>query len=258
MIKSNTDYSINPALAVLLVGDPKTGKTCVALSFPDPFILDVDLNLASAVRVAKGKPFKYSQPAIDVGVTIDQTGKTMNAEKVWNAAMSDLKAAAADPTVKTIVIDGLTKLADYAVEHILAEVAKMEGKPIQTLRIQDYGRFMSLYQRLISFLRATNKYIVCTSHQTNSKNEITGAMHYALAIPGQLKDTFGGFFTDTWATSATPMPGNKTKYEIRTRPTGFHVALGTSVRSLDAALDVTDKDPIGVWAILEPKLKPSA
>jgi hypothetical protein len=113
---------------------------------------------------------------------------------------------------------------------------------------------MSLYQKLISFLRASGKLIICTVHQTVSKDELTGANQYALAIPGQLKDTFGGFFTDVWGTAAEPAAGGKTKYTIRTRPTGYHVSLGTSIRSLDASIDVTDKTPAQVWSLLGPKL----
>jgi hypothetical protein len=168
--------------------------------------------------------------------------------------MDELRLAAADPTIKTIIVDGLTKLSDFAILHILEECSRMEGKKLEAMRIQDYGRFMNLFQKLVTFLRATGKIIVCTAHQTVSKDELTGANQYALAIPGQLKDTFGGFFTDVWGASATAAAGGKTKYEIRTRPTGYHVALGTSIRTLDPAIDITDKTPAQVWEVLKPKL----
>jgi hypothetical protein len=247
-MKTSESYQPASNLAILLVGVPKSGKTCVSAAFPNPFFLDVDLNLDSAVRVMKDKKFWYSQPPLEEA----------DPSKVYAYSMDKLKEAALSPDVQTIVVDGLTKLADFACAHILAEVSRMEGKKIASMRIQDFGRFMSLFQRLISFLRSSGKLVICTSHQTSSKDDITGAMHYALSIPGQLKDTFGGFFTDVWATTATAIAGDKTKYEIRTRPTGFHVALGTSIRTLEPALDITNKTPDEIWSLLSPRLSISA
>lgn len=251
-MKDSTSYKVGSNLAVLLVGPPKSGKTGIAASFPNPFIADIDLNLDSAARIIGTKTFKYSQPPLEF--VPKATYGPDDPRSVYDFTMRELQMAAKDPWVKTIIIDGLTKLSDFAIEHILADCSRMEGKKIEAMRIQDYGRFMSLYQKLVSFLRATGKHIVCTAHQTVSKDELTGANQYALAIPGQLKDTFGGFFTDVWGSSATPAAQGKTKFEIRTRPTGFHVALGTSIRTLDHAIDITDKNPEQIWAILAPKL----
>lgn len=247
-MKDNTSYKPAANLAILLVGPPKSGKTCIAAAFPNPFFLDIDLNLDSAVRILGNKQFKYSQPPLDY-----VPGQSPNgARSVYDYAMQELGAAAKDPWVQTIIIDGLTKLSDFAVEHILGDVSRMENKKVEAMRIQDYGRFMSLYQRLITFLRSTGKIVVCTAHQTVSKDELTGANQYALAMPGQLKDTFGGFFTDVWGSSATPAAQGKTKFEIRTRPTGYHVALGTSIRSMPHAIDLTDKTPEQVSTVLMP------
>ena len=58
-MKSATDYKVTNTFACLLVGEPKTGKTNVAMGFPDPWFLDLDLNLASAVRRTTAKKFFY-------------------------------------------------------------------------------------------------------------------------------------------------------------------------------------------------------
>lgn len=248
-MKDSTSFKLNPSLSILLVGDPKTGKTCVAASFPDPYFLDVDGNLGSATRILKDKKFWYDSPVNEV----------KESHEVWKHALSCLQVAAKDPQIKTLVVDSLSLLTEYICLWVINEHVRMgerdkNGKPIDALTIPDYGKLLSIFRTLIFGLRQSGKTVVVTSHQQASKDEITGAVRYGLAIPGQAKDTLGGAFTDVWATTATPVAMGKTKYEIRTRPTGFHVALGTSIRTLDAAIDITDLTPAQIWSLLAPKL----
>lgn len=43
------------------------------------------------------------------------------------------------------------------------------------------------------------------------------------------------------------------KFEIKTKPTGFHINLKTSL-DLEPAINITDKSMADIWKILEPKL----
>lgn len=253
-MQSSTSYQIASNLSILLVGEQKTGKTGIAAAFPSPYFLDLDLNLDSAVRVMGDKKFFFDRPMFD------DKGNRLDDFLVYPRAMDQLKAAAVHPEVKTLVVDSLSTLVIYLTAHILSEVSRIEGKKIETLRIQDYGRLHNLLQKLVVFLRSTGKYVVVTSHQSWDKDEVTGAVRYTLAIPGQMKHNFGSFFNDVWGTMATQGQGGKNKYTIRTRPSGFHVALGTSIRTLPAEVDVTDKKPDEIWALLTPYIggqKPS-
>ena len=71
-------------------------------------------------------------------------------------------------------------------------------------------------------------------------------------MPGSLSENFGGFFSDVWAMNSSNI-GGKIKYELFTKPSGFHINLGTSV-DLPPSIDVTDKTPDQVWTVLSPKL----
>lgn len=248
-MKTSTDYNIAQGLSILLVGDPKSGKTCVAAAFPAPYFLDVDGNLDSAIRILAGKQFWYDQPVKESKEEWD----------VWPKAIECLKAAVAHPDIKTIIVDSFSLLTSFtraALLHNLQRINAVDrnGKPLDNLRINDYLTLLDWFRKFVFGLRQCGKYIIFTSHQQVSKDELTGANHYALAVPGQSKDSFGGCFSDVWATTSTPLQGGKTKYEIRTRPTGFHVALGTSIRSLPPAIDITDKTPDQIWSILAPQL----
>ena len=137
-------------------------------------------------------------------------------------------------------------------EHVRMGDMDKNGKRIEAMTIPDYGKFLNMMRGLVFDLRSTKKHIVITCHQQSSQDELTKAMRYALALPGQSKDTLAGAFSDVWATMATPMPQNKTKYELRTAPTGFHVSLGASNRAMPAAVDFTNKTPVEIWPILLP------
>ena len=245
-MKSATDYSAKQAFALLLVGEQKSGKTNIVFSFPNPYILDCDRNLSRAARVTKGKTWFFDDPFLD------DKEVALPDEQRWNRSIACLKAAAKSPEVSTIVIDGLAALADMLIAHIIAEVKRTEGKSIDRLRIQDYQPLKTLLTQLILGLRGTGKTLIVTSHQKTDKDEATGRIRYTLNMPGSLSENFGGFFSDVWAMNSSNI-GGKIKYELFTKPSGFHINLGTSV-DLPPSIDVTDKTPDAVWTILNPKL----
>lgn len=246
-MKSSTDFKANTNFAALLVGEPKTGKTRVGYAFPSPGIIDIDMNLGSAIRLDKNKQFWVSQPALD-----EATGKEIPTADRWKATVKATKEMLVKPEVKTIWIDGLGLLTTWLMEHIVAENQKAGTNKTGKMELRDYGDVARLLRDYIMMLRLPGKYVVVTSHQTADKDELTGALRYSLAIPGQSKETLGGLFTDVWATTAQASTGG-VKYNIRTKPTGFHVALGTSF-DLPSAIDVTDKLPSEIWTLLQPKL----
>jgi hypothetical protein len=247
-MKTSDQLTWNSFLALLLVGEPKTGKTTVELAFPDPFILNVDKNLDGPRRRAVGKKFWFDDPMLDVA------GKELPPEKRWDRSMELLKEAHKSTEVKTICIDSLTGLSDYLVDHILDQVRIHEGKKIDRPRIQDYYSVKDLLARFAVMLRTISKtkHVIIAAHQKADVDEATKATRYSLNIPGQQAQNWGSYFTDVWATTATDI-GGKTKYEIRTKPTGFHVSLGTSL-PMEPRIDVTDKSPDEIWAMLSPKL----
>lgn len=253
-MQTNTDYKISQNLALLVVGEPKVGKTRLMMAFPDPFVLDLDKNLGSAVQISKSKRFWFSQ-----------VDNVPDGEQ-WSLCMKELEAACKMPEVKTICIDGLTRLADVARAHILHELTKMglggklrQDTIDQQIRLQDYQTLNNLILRVVALTRASNKFVVWTAHQKVDQDEITGAMRYRFQMPGNLASNLGGYFTDVWAMTAGPaIVGTRsvTKYEIRTKPTGFHVSLGASI-PLEPSIDITDKNPEEIWKVLGPKLTPT-
>ena len=254
-MKSSTSYATAAARSFLFVGDPKTGKSNLLFAFPDLWVLDVDRNLVSAIRRAPTKKFFFDDPYTDAAGNIISDDIRAIKDKTstrWARAITLLTEATKSPEIKTIAIDSLGGFSDLLINHLMFCALKEEGKSLDRLRIQDYQPLKTLVTQLVMALRNSGKTIIFTSHQKTDKDELTGRVRYTLNMPGALNENFGGFFTDVWATNASNI-GGKLKYEILTRPSGFHVALGTST-DLPAIIDVTDKTPEQIWTIIGPKI----
>ena len=247
-MKSSTEFLPDKAVAVLCVAEPKSGKTRLAMSFPRPGILDCDGNLTSAVRVAGDKPFVYSQPFVtDDGREVPESDR-------WMRAVNETKAMAIRPDVETIVIDGLSNLCRWGLIYAEAELVRA-GINVKKEYLAKYASFISLMSNFITMLRIPKKFVVVNVHQTLEKEELSGRIKYKLDIPGRLADNLGGQFTDVWAMDCVPDPGSKigAKYFIRTKPTGYHPTLGSSLE-MEPSIDITGKTPQETWELLAPKL----
>lgn len=254
-MKQPSDLKSNRPPAILLVGEPKAGKTRVAFAFPDPWVLDVDRNLLSAARISPTKTFWYDDPYTDDkgNLITDNIREIKDKDSTrWMRATNLIKEAARDSKVKTIIIDGLTGLSEMLVNHLMFMALREEGKSLDRLRIQDYQPLKTLLTSLVVGLRNCGKTIIFTSHQTLEKDEKTGKIGYVLSIPGRLSDNLGGFFTDTWLVLASN-EGGKVKHQIITKPTGFHTSIG-SLYDLADAYDITGKTPEQIWTLVGPKL----
>lgn len=252
-MNTNSDFQITANLALLIVGEPKAGKTRLMAAFPTPGIIDLDRNLASAVRVMNGKKFFYDQ------IEKSKTGVKLLPGERWPRLIEVVDEMIAHPEIQTICIDGLAQLTAVVMDYIVFQLKKMNVK-LRTdtideqIRLADYQTYYTLILGLVAKLRASGKMVIWTSHQKVEKDEITQGMLYKLNMPGKLDNSLGGYFTDVWAMTATAQPGGKTKFSIRTKPTGFHVALGCSM-PMDPEIDITDKSPEEVGKLLLPKLQ---
>lgn len=247
-MKTSTDFRPDRSVAVLCVAEPKSGKTRLAMAFPRPGILDCDGNLFSAIRVANNKKFFVSQPFKD------DNDVEVPEEKRWNRAVSETKLLLGSPDTDTVIVDGLSNLCRWGLIHAEAELVKA-GINVKKEYLAKYQAFIPLMTGFITMLRIPKKYVVVNVHQTLDKDELSGKIRYKLDIPGRLADNLGGMFTDVWAMDSVADPGSKigAKYIIRTKPTGYHPNLGTSL-DMDPAVDITGKTPDEIWAMLSPKL----
>lgn len=247
-MKPSTEYNPRKNAAILLCGDPGSGKTRLAFSMPSPGILDCGGNLNSAVRVAGGKPFWFSE-----GFRSDD-GKEVPEEKRWDHCVVESKKLLTHPETQSFVLDDLSNLCRWGLLHAEAKLVEA-GINVRKEYLAKYQAFIPLLTNFMTMIRIPGKLVMVTVHQATDKDEF-GRMRYYLDIPGRLSETLGGQFTDVWGMSSSPDPTNlktQAKYEIRTKPSGYHINLKTSL-DLEPAINITDKTPQQIWAVLEPKL----
>lgn len=251
-MKPSTSFTPSASVAILCVGDPGSGKTRLGMSLPDPGILDCDGNLASAVRVSANKKFFYAQPF----VTDD--GKEVPEDQRWLRAVAQTKELLTSPETKSFFLDGLGNLCRWGLIYAEAELVRA-GINIKKEYLAKYMSFIPLLTNYITMLRIPGKLVMVSVHQTMEKDELSGSIRYELDIPGRLKNTLGGQFTDVWGMSSLADPGSKVgaKYLVRTKPSGFHVNLKTSL-DLEPSIDITGKTPGEIWTLLAPKLSTPA
>jgi len=197
-MKQATDLKKND-LALLIVGDPGSRKTSLALQLPKPYVFDADRNIAAPMAfLSKAHPnlpagvmFNYSTEKDD-GTPVPRVDR-------YKHMIESFNIAAASPDVETVVGDSLT-----AIMEIIIFECKRQANPNFneeqldkfTMRIQDWGTFGGLTMRMIMGLRASGKNVVFTAHNKVEKDESDGRYKYFFNYPGQSATSVPGLFTD--------------------------------------------------------------
>lgn len=200
-MKSGTTITASDK-AIIIVGDPGSRKTTLALHFPRPYFLDCDGNLASPVEQTGIRAFSYSSAVrTDDGALIHPLDRFQHCCRCLNEA-------AASPDIDTIIIDSLTTLTDI----VFSEIKRQEYGSVgmtdnakdvadaKAMRIQDWGKFAAIVKNLMTKLRTTGKILVVIAHNNIDKGEADTRYMTFLNIPGQCKNTLSGLFTDCWNT----------------------------------------------------------
>ena len=211
--------------AIIIVGDPGTRKTTLALHFPSPYFLDCDGNMAAPVEQTRIRDFFY------VSAIRDDDGKLIHPADRFLWCVKCLNVAVIDPRIKTIVIDSLTTLSDIILSEVLRQEfgtaavtdSAKDAADFKTMRIQDWGKFAKLVKNFFSKLRTCGKTLVVIAHNAIDKDETDARYKTFLNVPGQAKNTLSSLFTDCWNTRCVVTgigAAQKHEFPIRTLPLG--------------------------------------
>lgn len=220
-MEDSTSYDLQNTFSALVQGAPGTGKTTLALQFPNPYVADLDNNLAGAVRRMRKAGGEIPQFKFDtIDRMKDKDGNIV--ERPLRDRLTHLNkclaVAAADSWVRTIIVDGCTKLNAY----ICADIGRQQGRKDGEMQLQDWNAHSYMWQNFVTKLQATSKIIVFTAHEEISDVPgLPGAM--LLNIQGKkIQQSLAGMFSDVWRTEIKEkITGSGRTYEwiVRAMPT---------------------------------------
>lgn len=222
MLKS-AQYRPNQSFSLLIQGPPGCGKTTLALKFPRPYICDLDNNMSGTIRKSRieGKPLDVCYDVPDL-IIDEKTGNITGERPLkdrYKFMAECLKAAAADPNIDTIVVDGVSKLNAYIIAEIgkqnptVGNRARGEGE----MTLQDWGAHLYLWQNFVTKMQATSKMFVLTAHEeTSDRTDLSGIL---VSVQGKkVQATLAGMFSDVWRCEVTDKLGPKGReYEWKVR-----------------------------------------
>lgn len=216
----STTYSTPPIL-VLSVGEPKTGKTVSACTFPKPLLfLDFDKGFESVrnARDTKGTLIvpEHEQCTViefikegyfDLDFKTELKGSvapahTKSSRPILEKFNTVMRSVATDGKYegveyKTLVIDSLTAMFGIWKDMILS----MNG--VSHLRIQDYDTLDALlFRQLVPSLKAVNKkvpYIILINHVAMDKDEVSGRVsEFPVGPSNRMGKALGKEFDEIW------------------------------------------------------------
>ena len=146
LIRKPAQLTVQPTIKVLIYGQPGLGKTTLALSTPQPLLLDFDGGIH---RVSP----QHQTDTLQVN----------NWDEVLSVLKEDLTA------YKTLVIDTAGKMLDYMTSYLIKNDPKL-GKRDGALSLQGYGARKVMFSNFLAQVNMLSKHLVFVAHDKEEKD----------------------------------------------------------------------------------------
>lgn len=203
-------------LHILVYGSPKSGKTTLLGTFPNPVVIDADNGLVTlrGKKIFGFVPGKGEQTFVDV-----------------MAFLGDIRARRADfapggplADVETVAIDTITQLSERIKEDTM--IHPKGGKVLDPNNdkpeFDHWGYTKSRLGTIIDFLHELPMHTFVSAWSTVIEDEKTGTKVGLPKTEGSYKEVMAGRFDEVYY--AYTQAGTPTKYFIRTRPYSYYIA----------------------------------
>lgn len=215
------DLASQPQIRLLLVGIPKSGKTySVATTFPGVVVADIDNGYTAAdLRKLQLPTLNFYDP--------EWVKKHYNGKSAANAFTDFLLQDATKMTrEQTLVIDGLSSLADAVRDHL--DKITPKGKDGNPDGFWFWKQWSIWFQQFCVRLTTLKCHVVLIAHEQEIRDSETGrVLSYKWLLQGQefshrLSQFFTDVFRQTCTATETVKPGPVTevtkKYEWQIAP----------------------------------------
>jgi hypothetical protein len=216
-----------------VVGDPGTGKSIFASTFPTKgFVFDFDNGIDSY----RGKDFDYDS------FKLDATGWI-----AFEKTLMEVRKAVDAGEYITVVVDSTTSMTDLAMERAMQLDPKRSptGGPLWNVHYQMVKNLMEGRLRQIINLKCN---IIVLGHLETKMNQETGAViAVEPLLTGQLSSKIPGYFDEVYYTSIRQKQG-ESQFLLQTVAKGFMKAR-SRLRGIEKYLE--DFVPNNYPAIME-------
>lgn len=236
----SSSFKPDQSFSLLLQGPPKTGKTCIAMSFPKPWFLEADRNLRSAVEAFPGKEFWYDYP------DTAKDGSTLPDNQIWERMAELVKDACLSPDPSTLILDSMTPIGRYLEEHVVRLGSTGKTLTVGGVKVMDlalWRPYKILMAKLIEMCKQSKKLLIVIVHDKDVEDRQSGAIRYKPNVGGEMKDVLYSLFTDVWRTDVEVV-GATSKYIVQASPIARCESL-TSTLSLPPKFEFFTKDADG-------------
>lgn len=211
-------FNSNLGTAIGLVGPAGSGKTVLGMRlFPKTYVIVGDLNFQSGKRYLEKIGGLENIVGFDT-IDVDETGKKIAPLNRYDRFWKCLNAAASDPSVDAIFVDGATQVTQYIIAKIV--MAQTEEQ-IQISGGKDswpkWGTVGVTWRGLIAQIRTTGKKFILAIHESKNQDQSDQIWKHELLIPGQTKDLLPNLMSDVWRTEVREV-GMKHEWMLRTLP----------------------------------------
>lgn len=188
---------------IFVMGEPGTGKSVGASTFPSPILFyDFDKKISSVYGYwKKHDPKKLDEIEFEDCSIRDDKGTGF---KLFNQHIGDLlkKSKDGEFPYKTIVIDSVTIMASEMLQWLVEyETGIKRNKDIKSRKVasmQDYMIFAPTFTNLLYELFKAPAHIICTGHIKVDKDELTGEIIRSANIPGQTSKNIPIYFPEVY------------------------------------------------------------
>lgn len=235
----------------LFKGEPSSGKSIAAASFPNAYIFDTDARIRSVANyfLPKGKR--------DITYDTYNYNDYPKFDKKWEGFIEQSKMTTPFP-YDTVIVDTLTSVTDLLLHHVMKEKGKEnKGKKIAGVTvnsIEDYNVETSALTELVLFLRQIKcKYKILVAHvvkteKTNLNDDTTVVTRSLLTAGKKIAAKLPGYFDEIYQFESR-MKNGSPQFIARTVNAGEDYA--RTAMNLPKEIDFTNKN---FFEIIKPNI----